>query len=406
MADKPRLRPPEFLLSDFYEAGSVFNPRSSWRHSGRLATDLLANDFSTGAPLPIGGTLPVICSSAVCSDRGQRLLAAAGLPENGHTVTYGNEADYESILADCRRRKRPVIFQFPPFDGEYPRELYWIEPDLHRELNSNACLPEIVPEQYVPERTVLTPCELPAFLKSASTWPVVLKGATNGPGGQAVAIIRTARELDQARSRLQFSEQIVAEEFLSIEDNYCVYCATDGRETFLLGCCDRITNEAGRYQGDWISLVRHPPPEVIEAGFEIMQRAAKRGYVGVAGFETVRDSRGRILVIDLNFHLDESTPALLWQQRLLSRSGPKSVGRVIRWGFRQTVDPDWSQLRELVASGWFFPLTIYDPQASPYRFDEVRATGILFGSSRYQIEQRLQKLLTKFGTAGSKSRAA
>jgi hypothetical protein len=89
------------------------------------------------------------------------------------------------------------------------------------------------------------------------------------------------------------------------------------------------------------------------------------------------------------------------------------VGRVIRWGFQQTVDPDFFLLHELVESGWFFPLMIYDPQASPYGFDDVRVMGILFGSSRYQVEQRLQKLHRKFGVfkqrekdSSSKTRAA
>jgi glutathione synthase/RimK-type ligase-like ATP-grasp enzyme len=365
--------------------------------------------------LSINGTLPVICSSAVCSAHTNRIFDAAGHPDRTHKIVYASESDYESVLADCHRRKKPVIFQHQHPERERPRDLYWIDPDLLGQLNNKARLSEFVPERYVPERTVLPVSELPAFLDSSSMRPLVLKGAANMPdgGGQAVAILRTTPELDEARDRLEIGEQIVAEEFLSIEENYCVNYATDGRQTFLLGSCDQITNEAGQYKGNWISLVRRPPSEVIEVGLEIMQRAANRGYVGVAGFDIVRDSRGRILVIDLNFRLNGSTPALIWQNRLLSRSGSKSVGRVIRWGFQQTVDPDFFLLHELVESGWFFPLMIYDPQASPYGFDDVRVMGILFGSSRYQVEQRLQKLHRKFGVfkqrekdSSSKTRAA
>jgi len=349
MPNKPRLRPPEFALSAFYPADCVFNPRGSFQNCGRNGDRLLACDFQTGTPLPINGTLPVICSSAVCSDRTKPLFAAAGLPDFSHTILYDNESGYEALLAGCHRLKKPVIFQYPHPEQELPHELYWIDPDLFGKLNDNACLSEFVPEGYLSEHTC---------------------------GGQ-----------------------IVAEEFLSIEDHYCVNYATDGRRTNLLGCCDQITNDAGRHAGNWISLVRHPPREAIEVGFEIMHRAASRGYIGVAGFQIVRDHNGRILVIDLDFRLNGSLPAVMWQNRLLSRKGAKCVGRVIEWRFPQSIDRDFSLLRELVESGWLFPLAIYDPQAGPYGFDEVRVRGILFGSSRYQVRQRLQKLHRKFGVS-------
>ena len=412
MNQTPHLRPPEFVLSDFYHSECIFNPRSSFQKFGWVTTDILGSDFPTGVPLPINGTLPVICSSAVCSSRSNRIFGAAGLPDFAHTITYNNESDFEAILAECYQRNKSVIFMHQHPEAERPRELYWIDPDLLGQLNNKARLSEFVPDQNLPERIVLPVSELPDILNSGFSCPLVLKGAANMPsgGGQAVAIVRTIQDLQLARTRLEIGEQIVAEEFLSIEENYCVNYATDGRQTFLLGCCEQITNEAGQYMGNWISLDCHPPREVIEVGFEIMQRAASRGYVGVAGFDIVRDRRGRILVLDLNFRLNGSTPALMWQNRLLSRSGQKSVGRVIRLKYQASTDPDFSLLQELVDCGWLFPLMVYDPQASPYGFDEVRVMGILFGSSRYHVEHRLQKLHQKFGVADhqrtSKSRAA
>ncbi|HSG72421.1 MAG TPA: hypothetical protein VLA12_18565, partial [Planctomycetaceae bacterium] len=352
-----------------------------------------------GGALTINGTLPVICSSAVVSERTNRIFEAAGHPPRTHQIIYQNESDYESILADCHQRKQRVIFQHQHAEEDRPRELYWIDPDLLGKLNNKACLSEFVPEAYVPERTVLPVSEWSAFLSAESTRPFVLKGAANmlSGGGQAVAIVRNDQDLENARDRLRIGEHFIAEEFLSIEENYCVNYGTDGRQIFLLGCSEQITNDAGEYSGNWISLDRRPPQEVIEVGFEIMRAAMSRGYVGVAGFDIIRDNRGRTLVIDLNFRLNGSTPALIWQNRLLSRSGSKVVGRVIRWGFQQVVDSDFSLLLELAESDWFFPFAIYDPQASPYGFDEVRVMGILFGASRNQIERRLRKLHRIFG---------
>lgn len=399
MPSKPRLVSPSFVLSDFYPAGSVLNSRKSYRNFGWLSADLLGSDFRTGGALTINGTLPVICSSAVCSARTNRIFDAAGVPNRMHQIIYQDESEHESILSNCRRLKQPVIFQHQHPENERPRELYWIDADLLGELNNKACLSEFVPEQYVPERKVLPVSELEKFLSVESARPLVLKGAAHMPsgGGQAVVIVRTERDLEQARDRLRIAEYFVAEKFLLIEENYCINFATDGQQVFHLGSCEQITNEAGQYKGNWISLARHPPVEVIQVGYEIMRRAMNRGYVGIAGFDIIRDSTGKTLVIDLNFRLNGSTPAMIWQNRLLSRSGAKAVGRVIRWGFPQVQDPDFSLLQNLAESDWFFPLSIYDPEASRYGFNEVRVMGILFGASRNQVEQRLQKIHRRFG---------
>lgn len=398
MLNPPRLPPPEFVLSDFYPANCVLNSRSSFQGSGWLTADLPGSDFRTGAALTINGTLPMICSAGVCSPRTNHIYEIAGLPKNSHHVLYQNQSEFESLLDDCQRRKQSVIFQHQFPEQERPRELYWIDPDLLGHLNNKAYLHEFVPESYVPERTVFPVSELSTFLRAEVTRPLVLKGGANLPtgGGISVFIVRTEQDLEKAQEGLQIGEQVVAEQFLSIEKNYCINFGTDGQQVMLLGCCEQITNESGEYSGNWLSLVDQPPAEVIEIGYEIMQTAAERGYVGVAGFDIVRESSGRILVIDLNFRLNGSTPGLLWQNRVLTKSGSRSVGRIVRWSFPLDIDPEFTLLRELTASGWFFPQVIYDPQVSPDTNEEARALGILFGHSRDQVERRLQTIHRKF----------
>ncbi|MBD3672551.1 MAG: ATP-grasp domain-containing protein [Planctomycetaceae bacterium] len=398
MLKPPRLPPPEFVLSDFYPANCVLNSRHSFQSFGWLTANLPGADFRTGAALTINGSLPVICSAGVCSPRTNYIFELAGLPENSHRIIYQNQSGFESLLDECQRRKQSVIFQHQFPEQERPRELYWIDPDLLGHLNNKAYLHEFVPEPYVPERTIFPVSELSTFLSVEATRPLVLKGGANLPtgGGISVCIIRTDQDLEKARERLQIGEQVVAERFLSIEKNYCVNFGTDGQQVRLLGCCEQITNESGQYSGNWLSLVDQPPAEVIEVGYEIMQTAAKRGYVGVAGFDIVRESSGKILVIDLNFRLNGSTPGLLWQNRVLTRSGSRSVGRIVRLSFPLDVDPEFTLLRELTASGWFFPQVIYDPEVSQNPLEEVRVLGILFGHSRDQVERRLQRIHRKF----------
>jgi hypothetical protein len=284
--------------------------------------------------------------------------------------------------------------------------MYWIDPDLLGRLNNKACLPEFVPEGYLPQRRVLDVREFASFLNSDLDLPLVLKAAGNKPsgGGYSVFFIQSVQDLEFARPSLEIADHFVTEEFLSIEENYCLNYTADGRQVRFLGSSDQITNEAGQHEGNWLSLDRRPPREAIDVGFEIMRRAADLGYRGVAGFDIIRDSHGRILVIDLNFRLNASTPALMWHRRLLSRSGSKAVARLVNWEFQHAVDAEFSLLQEAVESGWVFPLIIYDPQASPYRFETVRVMGILFGSSRSQVEQRLRKIHRKFGVRAQRLR--
>ena len=222
MPSKPPIAPPSVVLSDFYPAESVLNSRNSYRKFGWLPADLLGSDFRTGGALTINGTLPVICSAAVCSARTNRIFDAAGVPNRMHQIIYQDESEYESILNNCRSRKQPVVFQHQHADKERPRELYWIDADLLGELNNKARLSEFVPEQYIPERTVLPVSELEKFLSVESARPLVLKGAAHMPsgGGQAVVIVRTDRDRELARDRLRIAEYFVAEKFLSIDENY------------------------------------------------------------------------------------------------------------------------------------------------------------------------------------------
>lgn len=397
---------PEFLLSDFYPSNAVLNSRGSYQKFGWLPAEPLWCDFRTGYPVSINGTLPVICSSAVCSDRVKRLLNAAGHPESSYQLVYKDRSDYETVLDDCYREQKAVVFQFPHHQDERPREMYWIDPDLLGRLNNKAFLSELVPECHLPQRRVFDVREYEGLLHSELTLPLVLKAAGNKPsgGGYSVFFIQTVHDLERARPSLEIAESFVIEEFLSIKENYCLNYAADGDKILFLGSSDQITNEAGQHEGNWLSLDRRPPREAIDVGFEIMRRAADLGYRGVAGFDIIRDSHGRILVIDLNFRLNASTPALMWHRRLLSRSGSKAVGRLINWEFQHAVDTEFSLLQEAVESGWVFPLIIYDPQASPYRFETVRVMGILFGSSRSQVEQRLRKIHRKFGVPAQRLR--
>ena len=65
-----------------------------------------------------------------------------------------------------------------------------------------------------------------------------------------------------------------------------------------------------------------------------------------------------------------------------------------------SADPEFDLLQELVDQSWLFPTNIYDPRTDAAGSDDLRVQCLLFGSSKFQVEQRIRHLQAKF-TSGS-----
>ena len=106
-----------------------------------------------------------------------------------------------------------------------------------------------------------------------------------------------------------------------------------------------------------------------------MRRAATRGYRGIAGFDMVVDYNGDLKVINLNFRLNGSTPAVLWKKSLCEKFGSDCVTRLVQWSVPGPLARHLSALHRLVDAGELLPLAVFDPVECPCLNGRVPSSG-------------------------------
>ena len=133
-----------------------------------------------------------------------------------------------------------------------------------------------------------------------------------------------------------------------------------------------------------------PPAAVVDVGREIAERGAAAGYRGIAGFDVAAAADGRVLVLDLNFRVNGSTPGLLYRPAIEELRGPCAIQlRTLRdrrgWASLRTA------LEGFVESGHVVPLASYDPAADGGDAP-ARASVLLTGRSREDVDRTLAAL--------------
>ncbi|GGE18632.1 ATP-grasp domain-containing protein [Marinithermofilum abyssi] len=377
-------------LKEIYGPGHIFNPRTSFQQLGWFPEDHASIDFMTGRELVVAGDMPVLCSQAVTTDVVINLLKEAGLEPASERYVYSTAGEYREILRNLSKGNEKVVLQFPHPAGELNEKSYSIQPELLAYLNNKASIDQLVPEENRPFRSVITRLsEIPHPL------PIVIKVATGQPasGGVGVVICRTEEDLRYACQLFKDAESVVVEEFLPIVRNYCVqFVVTAKGKILYIGSSEQIVDERGRYMGNWIDH-REVPEEVILTGRKIIERAKVLGYVGVAGFDIVITQEGDCYVLDLNFRLNGSSAALLLRDRIEEVYGAKRMCLHFFWNIQCDFDRLIRVVRQKMEEGRLIPLSIYDPNASPYRDAPGYLSGLLLGDSRKDVDHLNEQLI-------------
>ncbi|OCA87723.1 hypothetical protein A8F94_07675 [Bacillus sp. FJAT-27225] len=376
---------PNVTLADIYGPEFILNPRTSYSGFGWVPTDNHDfDDFRTGAPLSIVGEMPMVANERVVTEESLKLMRLAGITEPSNLYVYNDENSIKSLINNCvEEGKKQVINQiYPP--EEIPEKGYWIKPDLLSYLNNKASLSELVPEGHYPRRIAVKPTERER-VKMEWKLPFVLKTATDLPngGGIDVALCQTEEDVNQAWEAFKESEQIVVEELVNIEKNYCVqFARTHEGEIICLGAAEQITTDDGNHSGNWLSDCEAAPDDVMAVGEKIMENAAKLDYVGVGGFDILTTTDGRIVCIDLNFRLNASTPALLLKDSILS-STKKEYLLYRTWQIETDWEDFYGTCQSMIENRELFPLSIYKPEDNQNA--RPRISAILAGDTKEEI---------------------
>jgi hypothetical protein len=395
-----RLRP-TVTMAGVYGPGLVNNPRAGFSGDRWLPSGDTFWDGRTGTALTFLGGMPTLCAAGIVTSAWQRILSAAGLEAAGEALVYHDRDEYERIVAEQRRSGRRFVFQHVHPLSERSASDYWIKPELLAWLNDKASLDDLVPADSRPNRRVVPASDVPAVAAGDGRWPVVIKGtgpATSG-GGFSVAIVPDAAALPQALAMFGPDELVVVEEFVEIRVNQCLNFATvDGRGRFLGGAA-QITDDRGRFHGNWLGAGAEPPAEMVAVGHEILDRAMRLGYRGLAGFDMALDGRGAVRVLDLNFRINFSTPAVVWFPAIIDRMGDGVCGRTMRMEFDTPAATWWRSVVDLIRTGHFFPLSLFDPDPVRQSGRKAALHGIWLGQTQDAVERIRHRFLRSLAPA-------
>jgi len=387
---------PQATLEAVYGHDTVFSPKAPPIPGTHYlsGSDPQVRDFHTTGYLTIAGDLELVCSRGGLSPGCLALYQQAGLPVAPRLRIYEDDAGYLALLSGIVTDGDTWAYQHRHPEALLPRSASWIDPDLLSWLNNKLALPEFVPDILVPRREVTT-MEAIAGLRPTSARPVVIKGATpysSGSGG-AVAIVRSEADLAAARDQLAGCDAIIVEEFLQLERTWCLNYSSDGLAVRFLGAGEQITDDQGRYHGNWFDDRMAIPEDAFQAGQEIMRRAMARGYRGFAGFDLGVTTDRRLVAMDLNFRLCGSTAPLLWWPALAERFGPHPTARGVSLASRLPVPETLSLAADACDAGFFLPLAAFDPVATGSKGGPMRVKALLMGRDRDEVEGRLNALV-------------
>lgn len=384
---------PATTLAALYGDAMVFVPRASFTPYGWLPTDPSVLDFLTGGQLTVAGDMPVVCHEAVATEWIVDVLEDAGLDVAPNRLVYRDRDDCATLLRGLGRRTRSLVFQHVLPPQEVPDDAYWIDRELLAFLNNKGNLGRLVPAELCPRRRLVA---LDRLCTEPRALPVVVKAPSemSSGAGFAVTICHRDEDLQVAAARFASCREVVVEDFIDIARNLCVqYVVTPEEAVSYLGAAEQVVDGDGNYLGNWLEHDA-APPAVVSAGMAVVRAAAGLGYRGIAGLDIVVARDGSVLVIDLNFRLNGSTVPLLLASAFAAAYGDDHVARFRGW----RVAPGRSTravVEAAVATGDLVPLSVLDPEASPYAGACGRMAGLVVGASRADVddtERRLREL--------------
>lgn len=332
---------PSRFLHEIYGPGLAYSGYAPVGASRWLSDNRATLLAITGNQLPIVGDMPILCAAGTATPASLELLEEADICRPAHLHTFHDETDYAARLAELTGAGQRIVIQHRHPAACLPANDCWVSPDLLSWLNDKGNLAELVAPAYVPERRVVesalcSSSRSRACLPAGLEFPCVLKAATRqSTGGGALDIHRCddADALEIALTKLQGSERLVIEQWLSARRFLCLNYAIDhGGDIAYLGTTEIVNEPGGAYLGNWLGESCAPSATTIEAGRKIARNGALAGYMGCLCIDVAELPDGRALVLDLNFRACGSTVPLLLFDALRKQTGA-SVARYRNWSW-------------------------------------------------------------------------
>ena len=390
---------PLLTLDRLFPADAVLSGRPSPSAARWLRGTSALRDFLAGEPGAVAGDMPVLVCRGSLSPAVRELLEEGGLPPIARPLAFGDAADYLRRVADLAERRACFALSHPHLPSELPPSAYVVPRRLLCGLNNKANLGDWVPAAHLaPRRVVLLSRRRAAGAGPAFTaLPAVVKAAVDEPtgGGASVRVCRTPEDGEAALAEFSGCDRVVVEEWIPHERSFNLQVAIAGpEEVHYLGGSEQVVTAEGRYRGNWLAV-----PGSAEAGpagaeplvLDVAARAARAGYLGIAGFDVAVGADGRLVVFDANFRLNGSTPALLFAASVAAVTGAAAI-RYLTVEGSTGLAPALRHVRKALRAGWFVPLNGFDPAWADDPEAKPWFSGMLLGADRAEVRSRQDEL--------------
>ena len=375
---------PLHTLRDLFKSGVIFAPRASLNHGGWMTHDANLLETMAGAYLLVRGSLPMLIHRD--SFPSQYLALYDGLLEleTGSLRSYADECDYQALLGEIIRKSESTVVQHRYPESELPASTCHVPPALLGLLNNKARLEEWVPAPWLLPRRVIFPTQ--TGYEEPQTWPQVLKaaGSMTSGGGADVRICRNPDDWRRAVGDFAGAEALILEKYQAPRQILGVqFVAADSGEIHDLGCTENELTSQGYVNGNWIDAKSEASLEMKAVGRQIMEKAVRAGYRGVAGIDFLIADDGRFWVIDLNFRCNAGTPGLLLSASIHREWKCSTMFSTIVSTMLPTTE-FFHLLRKGIEDRWLLPLGGYFPVSGP-----PQMAAILFlGNDRNEVKAR------------------
>lgn len=385
---------PLLTLGDIYGKELLYSPRASPNAATWLPRDEALLDFLTAGQLTVTGEMPILCAEGVSTPEGLQVLRDAGLSSPSIYYRYRNADDYLHKLSELSCDGKKVAVQHVHLPEDLPPDSCWLPPPTLSFLNNKKNLAALVSTKHLPRRRIVAVSRIRDEM-SRGEFPIVIKAVTDQStgGGLDVVICYTADECVLAEEFFSTCNDVVAEEYMVIKRNLCLnYAVTvEGFVTFL-GAAEQVSDDQGKYHGNWIDQESEAPQAAINAGARVVEAGHARGFWGCVGIDIAIMEDDQVVIFDLNFRVNGSTAALLLAEKIRKVSG-QAVCRLRgfkgKTSYRDMLDVTYDAMHK----GFLIPLGSYDPDAGGFPQTPPRLTGLVLGNSRAEIDDRTELLL-------------
>ena len=379
---------PAATLSDLHPPGTAFAPRSNWVRARWAVAESYRLDTATSHTLTVMGGMPLICHRAVATPLALDFLRVCGLSFATNLSTYETEAEAITLAADRVRCGERLIYVYPPPPGIDDDAAVIVHVPEYCYLNDKRNLEDLAGSERQPPRHILRYAQARELdFKS----PVYLKAAIAGANGGGYGVRYCAdagtwaSAIDYFFQRADDDLDLIVEDAIDTGTCWCMGVAVLADRVRFLGGAAQIFGAPTVQIGSRIDPSDSPPEEAVSATLEIAERARRRGYRGLAGFDMALGPSKRLYVFDLNFRLNASTVPLLLHASAVARVGGR-VSETWSGTKKQPLEALVEAVRPFAESGVFVPTRFYD--ATP----ESRGISTLGGIAVADSAQEVRRL--------------